>query len=369
MKKILLIVAALLLLIAIPVTIFLVKQNQDVRQRATAATSIYIDPSEITKNVDETFTADVKMDTSINYVAAARIDISVNPLYLEIISIQPGNLLPEVQSNPSINNGNVTVIFSVSHTPGQPTNGAHGIGTAATLRLRALTPTQQGTPTEIRILPTSVGSGTIQEDPSTYQDGIDIIQNRSHGKVVILSAGGTSATPAPSASPGNSSPGPSPSSSPSSQKVTKITSPANAATVTTARPVISGVSFNNGLIILSISSNLTAVLTPPAFYATSQGSWTYTPNQDLTDRNYTISVSATDSTTSAQETATSTFTVAAAGTGGTNTASPSPVVSSTPASSATNSGVPVTGSTMPTFLLLGAGAMLLLFGAGAVFFP
>src|SRR3989344_4004077 len=106
MKKILLIIIFLLILIAIPLTVFLVRQRQEVRQKAAPASVMYIDPSTITKNVDDTFDVDVKIDTAENRIFGAEILVTFNTTYLEALNIRQGTFLPSVLTAGTVDNQN-----------------------------------------------------------------------------------------------------------------------------------------------------------------------------------------------------------------------------------------------------------------------
>ncbi len=391
MKKALIIITILLVLTAIPVTIFLVKQQQDIRQRAAPATDMYFEPNQTAANVGQTFTLDVKMNTGQNYVAAAQVDITVDPLYLEIVSLQQsGTFLPRVLQDPLVTGGAASIALGYQSGEGLP-GGANGQAQKiAVLTLRALTPTTESV--KVRFASTSrVSGGTLTPGDITDPDkGQNVLISTSESQITITSGAGgspqpsatpgTGATPTPAATPRPSpsatpgtgggtaspTPRPSPSSSPSTKK-TAITTPANGSTTTNSRPTISGTSFANAVVILSVNSGQTNVITT-TINANTQGAWSYTPTNNLANGSYSITVTATDSATNIEEVATSTFTVAASGGSGTGTATPTPSASAATASTnPDDSGMPVTGTATPTFFLLGLAVILLTFGTGAAF--
>lgn len=384
MKKALIIITILLVLTAIPVTIFLVKQQQDIRQRAAPATDMYFEPNQTAALVGETFTLDVGMNTGQNYVAAAQVDISVDPLYLEIVSLQQsGTFLPRVLQDPLVTGGAASIALGYQSGEGLP-GGANGQAQKiAVLTLRALTPTTD--PVRVRFASTSrVSGGTLTPGDITDPDkGQNVLISTDEAQITITSGAGGSPqpsatpssgatpTPNPTSSPNPSStpgtgggtasptPRPSPTSSPASQ-TTKITTPANGSTTTNPRPVISGTSFANAVVILSVNTGQTNAITT-TLNANAQGAWTYTPTSDLANGTYSISVTATDSATNIEEVATSTFTVAVSGGTGGGTVSPTPAATISPE----EGGMPVTGTATPTFFLIGLAILLLAFGSGA----
>jgi plastocyanin len=485
MKKILLIIAFLLILVAIPATVFLVKQRQEIRQKAEAATSLYFEPATINKNVGDEFTVNVMADTGVNSIAASEVHVSFNAQYLQALSIQQGDFLPNVFVSGTVENGSASITVASS-----PTDPKNGIGKLAVITFKALANTS--TPTAIQFASTTQISAA--DDP-----GNNVLKSTQAAQVTIGSAGAASPTPTPATTPqpspsggatprpspspsggatprptpsatpgantivisnsgfqpinltihvndrvtwtnndtiahtttsntnvwdsgnipsgqsfsytftspgtfpyhctihpsmtgtitvlagtgGGASPSPSPSPSASSSQTTRITSPASGSTTTNKRPTISGVSFPNALIVLSINTSPSLTST---FYANASGNWSYTSTTDIANGTYLVTVTGENTSAGTLETATATVTIASAGTGG-STASPSPSassatgasatprVSATPATStgtggtpaSTPSTIPVTGSTTPTIVLIGLALAMLIGGTGLAF--
>jgi hypothetical protein len=69
---------------------YLVSQNQDFRERAAPATTVYISPATQTKDVGETFNFSVNMDTASNQVTGVDIRLKYNPSLVEVTSIEKG---------------------------------------------------------------------------------------------------------------------------------------------------------------------------------------------------------------------------------------------------------------------------------------
>lgn len=382
MKKALLVIAFILILAAIPVTILLVQQRQEIRQQAAPATTMFLEPSAPTVDVGQTFTLDVVVDTqNLNNVGAAEINLTYNPLYLEAVSLQVGSFLPYVLVDGTVGNGTASITVGVNPQDPSQANGATGRGTAAVLTLRALQSTG-GTPTVVQFASTSQIAGSNEEDRGT-----NVLIGTQPAQVTV--SGGAAASPTPS--PGTASPTPQPSSTPGSASptplpsaTTQITAPTNGATVTTRRPTISGTSPASASVTVSIN---TSPITSGTTTASTLGAWSYTPTADLANGTYTVTATADDGVNSPQ-TVTSTFTVSVSGTGGTGTASPSPSASTStttaspsPAASTTTAtggtggtqtkggeNVPVTGTSAPTVILLLAAIGLLIFGTKALVF-
>lgn len=372
MKKALLIVLFLLILIAIPITVFVVKQQQDIRQRAAPATTLSLSPSTTTVNVGETFTLDVLIDTgtcpTCNSISAAELHISYNSTYVEATEIKNGTFLSNVLVTGTINPGEATITLG-----SDPASAPSGTGTMATVIFKALA----DTPT-----PTQISFGSATQVAGIGEGANNVLIASTPATVTVGAVGGPSPTPAASATPEPSatpttSPSPSPS---SSTQTTQITVPSNGATLTTSQPTFSGVSFPNGLVVLSVN---TSPVTTANVNADGSGDWSYQWASSLANGSYVLTATGTSSSGSS-DAATANFTISV-GSGGTNIASPSPsasastiaYASASPASSGTaasattgtgtSSAVPVTGATTPTIFLLGMSLLLLIFGASVLF--
>lgn len=389
MKKVLLIISVLLILAAIPITILLVKQQQDIRQRAAPASTLYFDPTPTSIAKDQNLTLNLKLDSGSNYVSFVQADIAVDAQYFEIISFQVNSALMRQLQEPIKSPGAISVHLGYPTSTSQL--GAHGDGlTLGTLTLRAITPTQAGTPTPVRILWNGTGQGPSTANgapsaPDDYTDpdyGKDVLVAAPPAQVTITDGTGPAATPSPRATPlgtplatPRATPGGSPVATPVASpratpptgggaspspratpaQVTRIITPANGARITDRTPVISGESFTNATLALTLKLGNTVVINPPpSLIADASGEWSYQVLTDLQNGAYTVNVTATDPDTDATQTASSTFTVIDEGsTGGDDT----------PAASS----IPVTGAATPTFFLLGLAVLLLTFGAGLAF--
>jgi len=385
MKKALLILAFIFILVAIPLTVFLARQQQDIRQRAAPATTIAFQPSQITVAPGQEFDLDAVITSNENVVCAAELHITFSAQYLEALSITSADFMPNILESGVPQSG------SASITVGAGTQCVQGTGSVARIHFRALADTE-GSATAVNFAATS-------QVAAAGEGATDVLVSSSPAQVTIAAAGGASpspsavASPAVSPSPGSASPSPSatplvsasPSPSatpgtgggtasptptpPATGTTTTITSPPNGSTVTTPRPTISGASFANALMVLSINTSPQHTAT---FYANAQGAWTYTPTTDIVNGTYTITVTGSPASGNS-EVVTSTMTVSVSGTGGTTsttatpTPTPSPSAGTAPAASGTGGAIPVTGSVEQTLFLAAAALILLLFGAGALF--
>jgi len=384
MKKALLIVAFIFILVAIPLTVFLARQQQDIRQRAAAATTLEFQPAQVTVAVGQEFDLDAVVTTNENFITAAEIHTSFSSQYLEAKSITFGDFLPNILESGVVQSG------SASITVGAGTQGKQGTGVAARIHFQALADTSGST--------TAVNFATTSQVAAVGEGGSNVLTVTTPAQITITAAGGASpspsavaspsvspspgsASPSPSATPivsaspsatpgtggGTASPTPTPTATPTTGTTTKIIEPPNGSTVTTHRPTISGTSFANALMVLSINTSPQITST---FYANAQGAWSFTPNTDVDNGTFTITVTGSPASGNS-EVVTSTMTVSVTGgTGGsttTATPTPSPSAGTAPAASGTGGAIPVTGSVEQTLFLAAAALILLLFGAGALF--
>ncbi len=98
---------------------YLVQQNQDFREKAAPATTVYISPANQTKDVGNTFTFSVNMDTASNQVTGVDIRLKYNPSLIEVTSIQKGQgvtvLNTEINNSIDNNAGKISyAIFTVT---------------------------------------------------------------------------------------------------------------------------------------------------------------------------------------------------------------------------------------------------------------
>lgn len=101
-KKAFLVGFIILLLVAIPVTLFLVQKQQELRTRAEPATTITFDPTTTTVGINDTFNLNVVLNTGPNSVSTAEIHLTFDPAKLEATRIVAGSFMPHaiVESTP-----------------------------------------------------------------------------------------------------------------------------------------------------------------------------------------------------------------------------------------------------------------------------
>lgn len=182
-KRILPIFILIFLLLSLPVAIWLVKRQQEIRMRAAPATTLTISPPSITKTVGDSFALQITVNTETNSLVAADLDINFNPQILEVTGISPGEFFTSpTEASKTINNTTGNILYALTSFTAQPGSGnlasvvfnAKGVGTS----------------------PLSFGSRT-----GVYASGGEnVLQQTSPGTVNI--AGVATPTPIPTSPPG-----------------------------------------------------------------------------------------------------------------------------------------------------------------------
>ncbi len=333
MKKIALGIGIAAILIAIPLTVFLVKRNQDIRQRAAPATTLEMKPATLSVSEGQEFSIDVVVTTGPNQITGADIKLLFDPEKLEAQSIQKGTFLPNILVAGAVAPGTASIALGApSTTPG------NGTGTLATVIFKALAATSS--PVSIRFAQpetqvVGIGEqGNVLTGTTPTTITIDGGESLSGSPALAVSTPTPLPSSAPTASP-SALPigGTSPTASPSATVTTQITSPQEG-TTTSARPTISGNSFATATITITITNTqpITALSS-----ANSAGFWSYTPTTNLVNGAHTITVTAQHPTTKVVETAIRSFMVESS------------------AQISTQSGIPVSATSFPTIALLSLG--------------
>lgn len=129
----------MVILIAIPVTLFFVKQQQQLKSKATAASTLYFGQSPNSTATASancaTFTMDLTIDPGSNVVSTVEPYLTYDPTKVQITGVTPSQAFPSFFTNPELGNG--TAHFSVS-TPANQANGVTAPTKVATITLKPL---------------------------------------------------------------------------------------------------------------------------------------------------------------------------------------------------------------------------------------
>jgi hypothetical protein len=354
MKKILVIIGILLILIAIPATIFLVKQNQEMRSKAAPATSLALIPANITKNIGDSFDLTVQIDTGLNEIFVAALYIAYDPTKLEAVSITNGPLFPNVLISGAIDTAgkaSITVGAANQMTP------IKGTGIAATVKFKALAATSG--PISVQFVNPDTFVGAKQEGatnvlvgsvPARITINSDNTQSGASGQnnATFASQSATIISPTPSPTISlESTPQVTPSTTITTASLTPTQTTTNILTVNAPvensdadQPELSGKAPPNTNVTITIHS------TPITITVTSDanGNWSYIPTTPLDPGAHNIVVTATDPANNNVLSASTSFVV------------------TQNQSDATGSATPVTGNFSATAILTLLGIIIVLTG-------
>lgn len=126
------IVTLLLMLVALPATVLLVRQRQELRREAAAATTLSLLPASLAVQPGDQFSLEVAIDTGSNIVSAADLVITFDSSQLTVTGITAGTFLPVVLVPGAVTSGTATIILG-----SLPTTPMTGTGVLATVTFTA----------------------------------------------------------------------------------------------------------------------------------------------------------------------------------------------------------------------------------------
>lgn len=154
-KKLFLVGFIVVLLVGIPLTVYLLQQQQEVRSHAAQSTTLSFNPDSTTaapiqKVVGDAIPLEITVDPGKNLVSFVKLEITYDPTILATASadaFKPNlTAFPSVLEGPVYSNGKIAVTLSVGP---DPTKAIQQKVTAATLNFTALKNTPAGTPTMV----------------------------------------------------------------------------------------------------------------------------------------------------------------------------------------------------------------------------
>ena len=301
MKKLVLILVSVFLLGAIPVGIYLVGQNQELRKRAAPATMLAIKPSTAQKNVGDSFSMEVSIDTGENQIVAAELHLIYDPTKLEMESISNGPLFPNILASGAIEGSAASITVGAADVK-QPIKGS---GSVAVIRLKAIAKTDS--PTAVKLASNTfvggLGEGAVNVLVGSTPATVTISDIQSQTTTPPPAEGLTpTLTPTPTSTVSAQIPPPA-----SPVGSLAIVTPTNEGTATEDKPIIRGKADPGATITLTIYSTPQTVTVT----ADANGTWSYTPDTALEAGPHNLVASSTDAQGNTQ-TATSAFIVASA---------------------------------------------------------
>ena len=352
MKKVLIILAGILLFVSIPVLVFFIGQRQELRSKAAPATTLAIQPRSPTVAYKDTSIWKIVIDTGANNVMQAKISLIFDQTKFEALSITNGALAPTIKAQGTVGLGTATITVA-AESMAKP---IHGSGEVAVLRLKAIG--GSATPVTVQFasdtVVTGLGESTANVLTSTQPGSISIIggpiQETTDGTTATPIPSGT-LTPTPTGPTGTTTPTTSTTTTPTTVETASNTSSTLTVTVTEGttpgKPIIKGTSPAGATVTIIIHSNpaQTQVVT-----ATTESTWEATPQVALKNGTYSIVVTSLNPTTGGTETVSSTYTVTDNNTGGTT------------GDATVGEELPQSGSAEMTLVLLGISCCMMIFG-------
>jgi len=281
MKKIVFFVILIIILAVVPITVYMVGQQQELRSRAAPATVLALNPSTINKVNGDIFSFDVQIDTAGNNVAMAELHLVYDATKLEALSITNGPLAPKIAASGIVGSGTASITVRAENT----TKPIIGTGTIAIIRFRAIGATE--TPIQVKFDTTTFVSGLGESNPNVLTNTIPAtiqISGGNQAEIIPTASASNAASPTiiitPTVTP-ESSPTPETSSS-----AIQITVQTDESGVSPNAPLIQGIAPPGSTVTIVIHSDpITVVVT-----ADANGNWVYTPTQPLTEGTHTIVV-------------------------------------------------------------------------------
>lgn len=345
MKRLLLYIGIGVILLAIPATIFLVSQQQELRKHAAPATTLALTPSAVSQNPGDTFRLNVTLDPATNQVVTAKIFVTFDPTKLKATTITNGPNAPKVLNSGVVGNGTASITVAAASTS-QPITQK---GSVAVISFKALAGTGT-TPTEVKFASNTFVGG-LKEPTANVLIG-------TTGAKVAIKGDSTTPTTTPTATPSATptgrltptltptlklTPTATPSGTATPSAIT-IVSPSTNAQITSTTPVIEGTAPPGATVTLVIySTPQTVVVT-----ADASGRWTYSPTNPLDTGPHNIVASYQTASGSASTATTAFVVVAGAGAGG---------------GTSSDTAMPVSGSVETTITLIGVAILLIVSGA------
>ena len=206
-KKLLLFGFIVVLLIAIPLTVYLVQQQQKTKSGAAPATTLGFNPASKTIGVNDTVNLDVMMNPATNQVSFIKLIINYDETKLAtaaagstVCPTRPNDALcpniaafPSVLQGPIYGPGTISVTLSIG---GSPQNIVQTATRIATLSFQAIASTDPGT-TQITI---DQPQSQVLSIASTDQFNENVLSTVSPATITITAAV-SSPTPTPTPTP------------------------------------------------------------------------------------------------------------------------------------------------------------------------
>ncbi|HUD44929.1 MAG TPA: hypothetical protein VMR41_05270 [Patescibacteria group bacterium] len=204
-KRLLLIGFIVVLLLAIPATLYILKQQSNTQSHAVKSTNLSFTPtssptSPINANVGDSIPLTVYVDPVQNSVTFLQLEIDYDPSVLQVdqSSFKVNNsTFPTIISGPTFSSGKITAQIS---TGANPTSALTKAAAAATINFTALAPTSSGQPTEIKYntaLGSNNASNTVVLSAGSSDTASENVLSTATSAYIAIGGGTPTDTPTP----------------------------------------------------------------------------------------------------------------------------------------------------------------------------
>lgn len=194
-KKLFLMGVILLLLVTIPLTLYFVKQQQDLRSSAAPSSTLSLLATSQNVNVGDTFSVDIMLDPGTNIPSFIKLSLQYDPRKLKIVQINPDpQNISTTLSGPIYEEGSANVEFGINkiiETGYNPSGDLSDPFKVATIDIEALEKTEPSTqigfdfPGSTQVLSISADDGP----------GENVLVNALPVVISVLDGGAVNPTP------------------------------------------------------------------------------------------------------------------------------------------------------------------------------
>lgn len=212
-KKLLLLGSIVVLLAAIPLTVYFITQQQEIRSRATPATVLSLcDPtkttsceSSVSAETGKTVSLDVIMDPGSNQVSFIKLHITYDPTKLELSSggLVPNTTVVTTLKDPVYSSGSVVVSLGIVVNPTVGVDVTKSIASPtkiATITFKALAPTTTANQVVFGNQVVVYANNETGDPNAPYPANLNVLSTTKPALVTITGAATATPTPTPAGS-------------------------------------------------------------------------------------------------------------------------------------------------------------------------
>ena len=206
-KRLLLIGFIVVLLLAIPLTLYVLRIRSNVQSHAQASTKLSFTPTSsqtapLTTNVGATIPLQVFVDPGVNLVSFVKLEIKYDPTKLQASGsgafVPNSAAFPTVLEGPVYSSGQISVTLSIG---ADPTKAIQAPVSAGTINFTALAATDPNSPAQITYLTTSSSDTQVLSTGPTDQASENVLSTTAPAFITINGAAGPTNTPTPTVTP------------------------------------------------------------------------------------------------------------------------------------------------------------------------